>query len=649
MFEPETWKVYSLHFFSRGLRLALQKAPFAEGKQNQLPGKKMAYAVLRIAKLRSQSSVSGAVAHNHRQRPVPNADPSRNNIELVPAPTRPVAEIIKERTGKEPRSNGVLASEVVISASPEYFRPGNQGAGEWDEDRLQQWREVMEPWIERQFPHAASVVLHLDEETPHYQIIDLPLVDDGNGGLKQSHKAKYGGTSRRDIGRWQDYVAEAMRPLGIERGIFKSTARHTPQGQYHNDTAEEPSIPSVSKPPRFATDRRRHEWAVDERKRIKGIIGPAITDLADSAKGRRLAMRRAREADRQMEAKEAAIKREREAREEQARLLKEERARLRDIPLSEVLEASGWERDRNDNHQWIHPAGVANGRISVEGPKWYDHAAGRGAGGAIDLAMHLHEYPQPSGAIGWLRDNFGSDATASAYRARMNSRADRVVERAPVAYSLPESSPEDAHSVRTWLTKTRKVAKDLVDRLIASGGVYATVSGRWVNAVFPFRRGKGAEIKGTQGDFGGNDSKSSPKIDGWMWQTGSEPERLVVAESPIDALAYHQLHPGRESILASTAGAKRAAPSWLAELREGTRHLDAIVAYDNDETGRMTADGLAQSIGGRVQLPSEKDSDWADMLPEPDDTTPPTLDDDDDPMGQPPRPQPTQGTGPRME
>jgi len=609
----------------------------------------MAYAVLRIAKLRSQSSVSGAVAHNHRQRPVPNADPSRNNIELVPAPTRPVAEIIKERTGKEPRSNGVLASEVVISASPEFFRPNGEGVGQWDEDRLQQWREVMEPWIERQFPYAASVVLHLDEETPHFQIIDLPLVDDGNGGLRQSHKAKYGGTSRRDIGRWQDYVAEAMRPLGIKRGIWKSTARHTPQGQYHNDQPPPaPKMPKVGQPPRFApTAASRDDWSRQETARIKAIIGPAISRLSAAAKGKTVAARRARDADKQMAAKEAAIQREREAKDEQARLLKEERSRLRDIPLPEVLETSGWERDRNDKHQWIHPAGVASGRIAVEGAKFYDHATNKGAGGAIDLVMHLHEYQQPREAIGWLRDNFGSDATAGAYRARMDSRASRVVEKAPT-YSLPEPAPQKAQSVRTWLTKTRKVAGDIVDRLIASGGVYATQSKGWVNAVFPFRRGKGAEVRGTQGSFQGNDPGSSPKLDGWLWQTGSEPERLVVAESPIDALAYHQLHPGRESILASTAGAKRATPTWLAELREGTRHLDAIVAYDNDETGRMTADGLAQSIGGRVHLPETDGADWNDMLPPSDDTTPPTLDDDDDPMGEPLQPEPARGTGPRM-
>ena len=611
----------------------------------------MAFAVFRVAKLKSQGAVSGALAHNHRSRPVPNADPSRSNIELVPKPERPVAEIIQEKTGRPPRANGVLATEAIISASPEFFRPGGEGAGEWDEDRLQQWRDAVEPWIEQQFPYAISVTLHLDEETPHFQIIDLPLVDDGAGGLKLSHKAKFGGQSRRDISRWQDYVAEPMKPLGIERGVWKSTARHTPQGQYHNDQPPPaPKMPKVRQPPLFApTATSRYDWAKAETARIKEIIGPEIGKLSAAAKGRTVAMRRARDADRQMAAKEAALEQERAEKEEQTRLLREERARLRDIPLDSVLEASGWSKDPNDKHQFLHPGGTGTGRISLKGSKWFDHAANKGAGGAIDLVMHLHEYPQPSSAIGWLRENFGSDATAGAYRARMDSRANRAVEKAP-AYSLPEPAPQKAQSVRTWLTKTRKVAGDIVDRLIASSGVYAAVNGRWINAVFPFRKGKGAEIRGTQGSFQGNDPGSSPRLDGWLWQTGPNPKRLVVAECSIDAVSYHQLHPGQESILASVAGAKRAAPPWLAEVREKTRRLDAIVAYDNDETGRMTADGMAESIGGRVQLPSEEGADWNDMLPEPDgDTTPPKLDNDDDPMGQPPRPQPTQGTGPRME
>ena len=614
----------------------------------------MAYAVFRVAKIKSQSGVSGALAHNHRQRRVPNADPSRSNIELVPAPTRPVAEIIEERTGRPPRANGVLASEIVISASPEYFRPNGEGVGEWDEDKLERWREVMEPWIEQQFPHAASVVLHLDEETPHYQVIDLPLVDDGNGGLKLSHKAKFGGQSRRDIGRWQDYVADAMRPLGIERGIKGSTARHTPQGQYHNDTAKAPSVPRISKPPRIATSRQQYEWAVDETQRIKGILGPAITDLAASAKGRRLAERRARDADKQMEAKETALKQERAAKEEQARLLREERARLRDIPLPEVLAASGWERDPDDKHQWIHPGGVASGRISLKGSKWYDHAAERGAGGAIDLVMHLHEFTQPKDAIGWLRANFGGDATESAYRAAADRKAKAEVEDAP-AYTLPPESRQDRESVHKWLTTTRRIATDLADRLMASGRLYATRSKGWVNAVFPFAGRLGAEIKGTQGDFGGNDAGSSPRRDGWIWKTGKNPSRLVVAESPIDALAYHQLHPDADSVLVSTAGAKRSAPPWLeAKRRKNYPNIQAVVAYDNDETGRAASGYMAQSIRGRVHLPDTDGADWSDMLPDPSagsaehDLDPLGADDDPDidPMVEPPRQSPS--TGPRM-
>ena len=607
----------------------------------------MAYAVFRVAKIKSQSGVSGALAHNHRQRRVPNADPSRSNIELVPAPTRPVAEIIEERTGRPPRANGVLASEIVISASPEYFRANGEGVGECDEHRLQQWRNLMEPWIKQQFPHAVSVVLHLDEETPHYQIIDLPLVDDGDNGLKLSHKAKFGGQSRRDIGRWQDYVADAMRPLGIERGLKNSTARHTPQGQYHNDTAKAPSVPRISKPPRIATSRQQYEWAVDETQRIKSILNPAITDLAASAKGRRLAARRARTADKKIEGKDAEIERQRLEKERKAQLLKQERARLRDIPLQEVLESAGWDRDPDDKHQWIHPGGVASGRISLKEPKWYDHAAQHGAGGAIDLVMHLHEFTQPKDAIGWLRANFGGDATESAYRAAADRKAKAEVEDAP-AYTLPPESRQDRESVRTWLTETRRLASDLVDRLMAAGAFYAARNQGWVNAVFPFQKSQGAEIKGTQGDFSGNDRGSSPRRDGWIWKTGKKPSRLIVAESPLDAIAYHQLHPGKESVLASTAGARYAAPPWLNEMcRKNTSGIDFIVAYDNDETGREAAAPMAQSIRGRVHLPDVEGADWSDMLPEPSADGPePDPFGFDDPIVQPPHQSPK--TGPRM-
>ena len=239
----------------------------------------MPKVVFRVAKLKHQGNVGDSLGHNHRrpgeaEKSWAHADPKRRhlNVTLVDPEPVPVAEIVKRKTGKPPRKNAVLATEIMISASPEYFRPENPAAkGTWREDRLQAWREAVEPWIAERFPHAHSVVLHLDEDTPHYHVLDVPLVDDPKtGGLKLAHKVKFGGEKRRDLERWQDWAAEPVSHLGIERGERGSTATHEPAYKWRRDHGPGPAGPvQVQPPPMLLTSQARADWAAAETSRLR--------------------------------------------------------------------------------------------------------------------------------------------------------------------------------------------------------------------------------------------------------------------------------------------------------------------------------------------------------------------------------------------
>jgi hypothetical protein len=74
-----------------------------------------------------------------------------------------------------------------------------------------------------------------------------------------------------------------------------------------------------------------------------------------------------------------------------------------------------------------------------------------------------------------------------------------------------------------------------------------------------------------------------------LWSSNQSPDdvRLVIAESAIDALSYHALHPDSHTRYASTAGA------WSDKTRArlhcaGAQHPgpEIILAFDNDEQGR---------------------------------------------------------------
>ena len=65
---------------------------------------------------------------------------------------------------------------IVLSASPEYFRPNDPAAvGTWDEDRLAAWKEATMNQLKAE--HGADLIfaeLHLDEDTPHIHAVVAP-------------------------------------------------------------------------------------------------------------------------------------------------------------------------------------------------------------------------------------------------------------------------------------------------------------------------------------------------------------------------------------------------------------------------------------------------------------------------------------------
>jgi hypothetical protein len=583
----------------------------------------MAMAVLHTMKIRSSGDAARLAGHNDRSHRPSNSDPSRPVREMVPQPAGPWSAIesrVEQLPRAKVRANSVKAVSMLLSASPEYFgqnwKPGDE--------KTQAWLEATQSWLDREFGDlVVGAWAHYDEKTPHLHVHIVPGTNDG----RLSAKERFGRTNLR---RYQTQYAKALEPLGIKRGLSGSRQRHVPPQVYRNDTVKLKPIKRMEPPPLMLKEQTRQQW-MDE---LLAVIARREKALEQQAQGRQVAERQRRWAEETAREKEQEL--------EAAR---RERAQLRDIDLKQVLEASGWQRDPDDRNQYIHSAGKAAGRISVQPPKWYDHAAGRGAGGAIDLAMHVHGFTKPQEAVGWLRDEFGAGGAAAAYRARQVAAADRVVERAPT-YKPPEPL-ENTHALRSWLTSTRRLASNLAERLIESGGVYASRAGKWINAVFPFIAGKGAEVKGIDGDFKGNAPGSSPRQDGWIWRTGDAPERFIVAESPLDALAYHQIHhaDGSDSVLASTAGAKPYAPSWLRSERDLMYpDLPVIVAYDNDDTGARMAPSIAENLAGQPHLPPKEDTDWSDMLP-PTSSSDPDDDDEIDPMEPS---QPRRDNGPRL-
>ncbi len=194
------------------------------------------FAILRIAKVKSWGELRTHAGHNMRLpgHAPPNADPERG-IELLVGSRDVVADVRRRMidAGLDPdrqKKGTVLAVEVLLTASPEYFRPGRaHEAGSWDADRFAAWRDASLEFLRATWGacRVANVVAHLDEATPHLSASLCPI---------DTTPRRRGPAVRLNAARWfdgaaklsklQDAYAATVAPLGLARGIKGSKAHH---------------------------------------------------------------------------------------------------------------------------------------------------------------------------------------------------------------------------------------------------------------------------------------------------------------------------------------------------------------------------------------------------------------------------------------
>jgi Plasmid recombination enzyme/Protein of unknown function (DUF3991) len=245
----------------------------------------MAYAIARVKKLK-RANIAGSAAHTSRQRETPNADPTKQNIRFIGNVDRDekledlvLAKIGQYEQKRKIRTDAVYCVEILLTASPSYFRPLDpSAAGYYEEERLADWLSATQQWLEKEYgdcsnsctqasgahlneksssvgdcakhtavgdrtehtavgdglrptvgdrsPHRAvsnrivRAELHLDEVTPHIHAYFVPL--DENGQLRCNHFFD----GRQKMRDFQESYFAAVQHLGLERGIRGSVAKH---------------------------------------------------------------------------------------------------------------------------------------------------------------------------------------------------------------------------------------------------------------------------------------------------------------------------------------------------------------------------------------------------------------------------------------
>ena len=109
-----------------------------------------------------------------------------------PDPRRAVASHIETHGARIQKGNQRPFTRLILSASPEHFRPGDPAAGgTWEPDRLEAWTKASTDWLRQEFgDDCVHAALHLDETTPHIHALVVPIPAKGAARQVRRSRAK---------------------------------------------------------------------------------------------------------------------------------------------------------------------------------------------------------------------------------------------------------------------------------------------------------------------------------------------------------------------------------------------------------------------------------------------------------------------------
>ena len=418
------------------------------------------YAIARIAKLK-KSNLSGSGAHTLRERDTPNANPEKQNIRVIdPEPHKSLSELVLDKISRHPqkrkiRSDAVYCVEFVLSASPEYFRPNNPNEGGYSlQNRVEPWIDASKNWLLKRYGDSIVLgIVHGDEMSHHFHAYFVPL--DKDGQLRCKHF--FG--SRQKLQDFQDSYWNAVKHLGLERGIKGSLSKHIDIKDFYR--------------------------TVEEGKDLE-ITSLNQTQIANKAADRDRAVQKKLE----MEATAQRLALENQALQQQLQnlliqnrqlheRLKKQEQKNKDLPLDSVAWHLGF---IEDNQRWQRHGSI----ITINDSGFCDLTSNNKNGSsAIELVMHANNCKLDS-ALAWLGDQFGEEGMVRSLSANTNQLSQIVAQTSSFKpFSPPQPVLSNWQLVRDYLIKQQRLDRKIVTALYTKGWLYAS---RQSNAVFIMRQ-----------------------------------------------------------------------------------------------------------------------------------------------------------------
>ncbi|MBU5486447.1 plasmid recombination protein [Clostridium sp. MSJ-11] len=177
------------------------------------------YCIFRVGKnFKSINQINGFQKHMEREIDTPNANKNISNL-LLHGSKDIVGDVERYIKGAWRRKDSVLAKELLLTASPQFFK-------NISDDELYKWVEDNYNWLKQEFgDNLIYANVHFDETSPHINALVVPKFQNEKGYVL-ANKRYFGGVQK--LREWQDKYSEAMQKNfpALKRGIRFSKAKH---------------------------------------------------------------------------------------------------------------------------------------------------------------------------------------------------------------------------------------------------------------------------------------------------------------------------------------------------------------------------------------------------------------------------------------
>jgi Plasmid recombination enzyme len=519
------------------------------------------YAILRTAKLKTMGNIAASAQHNFRERETLNADEKRTGLNKTDGAqtSARVIETLKKRLETQPklRSNAVLCVEYFIGASPEFFTLKSEAEREKYFDNA---RDFL--YEKHGRDNVLSITRQYDETSPHICAYVVPIDKSG----KLNARAFFGG--RQALTELQTaFYEKAGKPVGLERGIERSAAKHQSIKDYYAlVNAKTPALTvKIPDPPAAPTLLQKaaaaaffeteHSKALQQRQQaqIEANREKKARDKAQSAKAKLYDFTKENEAKRNQAVED----------------LKKSATVAREIDIAAVIEKLGGTQTAEKN-VYITPVGV----IKIDGQKYFNKATRASGRGAIDLVKYVLECDY-SQAMQYLSAKFSTQKLAADRLAKVENDIARA-KLAPAVDVLKAHQPdaEKWSQVRDFLISKKSLSADMVDREHEAKHIYADKFG---NVVFPLS--SGAIIQSQHSDVVMRRNLELHAFTS-VQNPSENAKNIAIVETPIEALALREM--GFSGVIASAVNATQ---KTLAELVAQAKNLKIFAAFQNTSAG----------------------------------------------------------------